>query len=142
MESNIEFYTEDTTLPQLDLHLVAQWLNDIIEAKLKSCGSLSIVFCSDDYLLKVNQQYLNHDFYTDIITFNYSSKRVISGDLFISLDTVASNAKIYQVNFSQELVRVIFHGVLHLLGWNDHSETEKLEMRQMENFWLQKFAVE
>jgi rRNA maturation RNase YbeY len=67
---------------------------------------------------------------------------VISGDLFISLDTVSSNAKIYQVNFTQELVRVIFHGVLHLLGWDDDTESEKLEMRQMENFWLQKFSVE
>jgi rRNA maturation RNase YbeY len=142
MESNIEFYTEDTILPQLDFPTISNWLNEIIEAKLKSCGSLSIVFCSDDYLLNVNQQYLNHDYYTDIITFNYSSKRVISGDLFISTDTVRSNAQIFEVSFSQELVRVIFHGVLHLLGWEDQSDLEKDEMRRLENFWLQKFSVE
>lgn len=142
MESNIEFYTEDTQLPQLDFPVVSSWINEIIEAKLMSCGSLSIVFCSDEYLLKVNQQYLNHDYYTDIITFNYSSKRVISGDLFISSDTVMSNSKIFNVNFSQELIRVIFHGVLHLLGWEDFSDNEKIIMRQLEDFWLQKFSVE
>ncbi len=141
MVSNIEYFSEDISLPQLDFPLVSKWLNDIVEAELKSCGSLSIVFCSDEYLLKINQQYLNHDYYTDIITFNYSSKRVISGDLFISLDTVLSNANFFSVNFIQELVRVIFHGVLHLLGWNDHSEFEKLEMRKLENFWLEKFSV-
>lgn len=142
MESNIEFYTEDTSLPPLDFPLISGWLNDIIEAQLKSCGSLSIVFCSDAYLLKINQQYLNHDYFTDIITFNYSSKRVISGDLFISLDTVQSNAQIFKVSFSQELVRVIFHGVLHLLDFDDYTEEDRMEMRRLENFWLQKFSVE
>ena len=142
MKSNIEFFSEDTSLPQLDFPIISKWLNEIIEAKLKSCGSLSIVFCSDEYLLNINQQYLNHDYYTDIITFNYSSKRVISGDLFISIDTVLSNSEVFNVNFSQELVRVIFHGVLHLLGWEDHSEAEKVEMRNLEHYWLKKFSVE
>lgn len=142
MESNVEFYTEDTNLPPLDFRLVSKWLVEIIEAKLMSCGSLSLVFCSDEYLLKINQQYLNHNYYTDIITFNYSSKRVISGDLFISTDTVYSNSSIFNVSYSHEMVRVIFHGVLHLLGWDDQLETEKLEMRNLENFWLQKFSVE
>jgi probable rRNA maturation factor len=98
MQSNIDFYNEDTSLPLLDFPLVSKWLMDIIEAKLLSCGSLSVVFCSDEYLLKVNQQYLNHDYYTDIITFNYSSRRIISGDLFISTDTVLSNAQFFNVN--------------------------------------------
>lgn len=142
MESNIEFFYEDTGLPQLDFPLVSKWIVEIIEDKLMSCGPLSIIFCSDDYLLNINQQYLNHDYHTDIITFNYSSRRIISGDLFISTDTVRTNADIFKVSFTQELVRVIFHGILHLLGWDDHSEGEKLEMRNMENFWLHKFSLQ
>jgi rRNA maturation RNase YbeY len=142
MESNIEFFNEDTGLSQLDFPLVSKWIVEIIEDKLMSCGPLSIIFCSDDYLLNINQQYLNHDYHTDIITFNYSSRRIISGDLFISTDTVRTNADIFKVSFTQELVRVIFHGILHLLGWDDHSEGEKLEMRNMENFWLHKFSLQ
>ncbi|GAO31292.1 rRNA maturation RNase YbeY [Geofilum rubicundum] len=142
MESNIEFFNEDTGLPQIDFPLVSKWIVEIIEDKLMSCGPLSIIFCSDDYLLNINQQYLNHDYHTDIITFNYSSRRIISGDLFISTDTVRTNADIFKVSFTQELVRVIFHGILHLLGWDDHSEGEKLEMRNMENFWLHKFSLQ
>jgi probable rRNA maturation factor len=142
MDSSIEYFSEDTTLPQLNYPLVSKWLLEIIEAKLMGCGSLSVIFCSDKYLLKINQQYLNHDYHTDIITFNYSSKRIISGDLFISTDTVKSNAHFFNVGFSQELTRVIFHGVLHLLGWNDHLDSEKVEMRRLEDFWLQKFNVQ
>jgi len=141
MKSDIEFYTQDVDFPELDFSCISNWLSFIIGAKNMSCGHLSIIFCSDEYLLKVNREYLNHDYYTDIISFDYCTPKSVSGDLFISVDTVKLNSNIFDVDFTHELTRVIFHGVLHLLGWDDHSEGDKLQMRSLENFWLHYFSV-
>ena len=99
-------------------------------------GTISIIFCSDNYLLEVNKQYLNHNYFTDIITFNNVEDSVISGDLFISLDRVKENAETFHSKFVVELYRVVFHGILHLIGYNDKTETEKKLMRQKEDFYL------
>jgi rRNA maturation RNase YbeY len=102
----------------------------------KIAGDISIVFCSDDYLKVINLKYLNHDYYTDVITFDYSENNRISGDLFISIDRVNENAGLNNINFIQELYRVIIHGVLHLCGYNDKTVKEKKEIREKEDFFL------
>ncbi|MDX1348753.1 MAG: rRNA maturation RNase YbeY [Putridiphycobacter sp.] len=114
------------------------WLTDIAKNCDKSIGELCYIFCSDEYLLKINKEYLNHDYYTDIITFNYNQGEVISGDIFISIDTVRSNAREYaQGNEQIELFRVMAHGMLHLCGYNDKTDSEQLEMTKMEDWALE-----
>lgn len=121
---------------------VRSWLGQIIESKNKSVGEISIVMCSDERLWEVNRKYLNHDFYTDIITFDYSEGGEISGDLMISYDRVKENAKEEKVTVQQELRRVMAHGVLHLLGFKDKSGEEAAEMRSQEDAALDLFHVE
>ena len=104
----------------------------------KEEGEISLVFCTDEELLQVNKAHLNHDFYTDIITFDYCEGNTISGDLFISTERVAANATEFGVEFEEELARVVFHGLLHLSGYNDKSEEEKAIMRSKENHYLNK----
>ena len=100
-------------------------------------GDLSIVFCSDPYILDVNMKYLQHDYFTDIITFDYCDGRILSGDLFISIDTVRANAVEYGAGFEEELNRVMVHGLLHLIGYDDHTEDQKKEMREKEDYYLE-----
>ena len=95
-----------------------------------------MIFCSDEYLLDVNRKYLNHDYYTDIITFDYCEGPVLSGDLFISVDSVRENASVYGTEFADELNRVIVHGLLHLMGYDDHTEDDIATMRAKENYYL------
>ena len=95
-----------------------------------------MIFCSDEYLLDVNRKYLNHDYYTDIITFDYCEGPVLSGDLFISVDSVRENASFYGTEFADELNRVIVHGLLHLIGYDDHAEADIATMRAKENYYL------
>ena len=97
---------------------------------------LSIIFCSDEYLIDINKRHLNHDYYTDIITFNYNIEKNLNGDLFISVDRVKDNASAFNENFNMELFRVIIHGILHLCGFNDKTTKEQKEMRQKENHYL------
>lgn len=111
---------------------VKKWIKNIVESNGKSVGDIGYLFCDDEYLLQVNQQYLNHDTLTDIITFDYARGQLLSGDILISVDRVGENAQIFQVPFEQELHRVIIHGVLHLLGQGDKSEEEAAEMRRRE----------
>jgi rRNA maturation RNase YbeY len=133
----ISFFNEDVDLPEMDYEVIDNWLRDVIASSSKTTGNLSIIFCSDEYLIGINKQFLDHDYFTDIITFNYSSKKVISGDLFISVDTVNSNSLLFNSNL--ELLRVIVHGVLHLLGFDDKLDQDKILMRNSEDFWLEKF---
>ncbi len=99
-------------------------------------GHLSFVFCTDDYLLEVNKKFLNHDYYTDIITFDYNESNRVSGDFIISLDRVKENALTHQCTFQLELFRVIIHGVLHLLGFSDKTKIQKKKMRDLEDLYL------
>jgi len=110
------------------------WLRAIAGREGRRIGDLSVVFCSDPYLLSVNRQYLGHDYYTDIITFDYCEGDVLSGDLLISIDTVRANAAEYgAASFEEELSRVIAHGLLHLIGYDDHTPEDQAMMRQKEN---------
>ena len=97
---------------------------------------LNFIFCSDNYILKMNKKYLNHDYFTDVITFNYNEDKILNGDIFISKDTVLYNSEKFNVPFENELNRVMIHGVLHLIGYNDKNESEKTEMKSKENQYL------
>lgn len=112
---------------------IKRWIKQVVENYGYKLGEVSYVFCSDERILEVNKQYLSHDFYTDIITFDYVERERVSGDIFISIDRVEENAQDFNVSFQQELLRVIIHGVLHLLGFEDHSQEEQQLMRQKEN---------
>lgn len=113
------------------------WIEQVVRNADKRVGEIGYVFCSDDHLFTVNRQFLNHDTYTDIITFDYVSGDMVSGDIIISVDRVRENAKQMNLPFSEELHRVMIHGVLHLLGQGDKSERESKEMRAKENVALQ-----
>lgn len=109
-----------------------QWVAEVVKRRGKSVGNINYLFCDDEYLLEVNRRYLNHDTYTDIITFDYVAGGLVSGDIMISTERVGENAVKFGVSFGQELHRVIIHGVLHLLGQGDKSEAEAREMRRQE----------
>lgn len=113
-------------------------IENILFNENKKEGDLSFIFCSDNYLLKMNNEYLQHDYYTDIITFDYTETDIISGDIFISIDRIKENALKYNTTFENELQRVMIHGVLHLVGYNDKNEKEQKEMTEKENQYLQK----
>ena len=113
-------------------------LEALINEEEKELGEIVYVFCTDNYLLKKNIQYLNHDYLTDVITFDYSKKEIISGDILISTQRVEENAKIYNVDFFSELQRVMIHGLLHLLGYKDKTELDKKVMREKEDYYLEK----
>ena len=117
--------------------LIKQWVKTVVENKGKKLGEVSYILCDDDYLLEVNRQYLKHDYYTDIITFDYTENDRIGGDLFISIDRVRDNATALQVSEHEELMRVMIHGVLHLLGLKDKSEEEAKHMRKAEEECLE-----
>jgi len=134
--NNIFFHTEDIPFELDDEKTVAHWLELLVESQQNEVGELNYIFCSDDYLLKMNQEHLNHDYYTDIITFDYCENKIISGDLFISIDRVNDNAKTFGKTQKNELERVIAHGLLHLLGFKDKSPEEIAEMRRMEELAL------
>ena len=133
---SIEFFNEDIFRPEIDFRMCKKWIDNVVKKEKYVVSDISIIFCSDAYLLQINQQYLNHNYYTDIVTFDYSEKGKISGDLFISIDTVESNSKKFSTNFMNELHRVIIHGILHLLGYNDKSEDETVIMRKKEDQYL------
>lgn len=116
---------------------IKNWIKYIIEKEFnKSVGDITFYFTDDTEIIRINKKYLDHNYFTDIITFNYCTESSISGDIVISLDTVKSNAKDYKVTFENELHRVIIHGILHLLGFNDSTESERRRMRYKENWAL------
>ncbi len=117
------------------------WIEKVIASEGKELGELSYIFCNDDYLLEINQQYLDHDTLTDIISFDYTEGNIVSGDVFISIERVQENAKDFKVSFEEELKRVIIHGVLHYCGYKDKSESEELLMRSKEEEKIKMFHV-
>ena len=128
----IRFLVQDIDFELSEPQNVKKWIAEVVSRAGESVGNISYLFCSDEYLIDVNRQYLNHDTYTDIITFDYVAGGLISGDILISIDRVGENAQKFRVPFEQELHRVIIHGVLHLLGQGDKSDTEAAEMRRKE----------
>lgn len=129
----VDINYEETDDLELSVEKIESWIKEICKNEDKKLDELSLVFCSDNYLLEINQQHLNHDFFTDIVTFDYCVDDLISGDLFISVDRVFENSAIYDVSFFHELHRVIIHGVLHLCGYKDKSEGDELIMRKKED---------
>ena len=131
-------YIENNKLSNTeDLNL---WLISVIKEEGMLIGELVYVFCNDEYLLKKNIQFLNHNTLTDVITFDYSDDKIISGDILISTERVVENAKIFKVNYLTELHRVMVHGLLHLLGYKDKIEKDANTMRKKENYYLNKFT--
>lgn len=133
----VSYYTQDTNFNFKGRLLNNRWLKMVAESELKRLGDISIIFCSDNYILDVNMKYLQHDYFTDIITFDYCEGDRLSGDLFISVDSVRENATFYGTEFENELNRVIVHGLLHLIGYDDHTEEDQKTMRAKENYYLQ-----
>jgi len=130
----IAYYAEDIQLPAIKKKAVSGWIKAVAETYGKKTGDISYIFCSDEKILEVNRQYLQHDYYTDIITFDYCEGNRLSGDLFISLDTVRTNAEQFaDNNYERELYRVIIHGILHLCGINDKGPGEREIMEEAEN---------
>ena len=132
----IRYFSEDIKFEFQGKLANNRWLRFVAEAEAKRIGDVNIIFCSDPYILDVNINYLGHDYYTDIITFDYVEGDVLSGDLFISIDSVRENASFYGAEFSTELRRVIVHGLLHLIGYDDHTPEEQKEMRSKEDYYL------
>lgn len=132
----ISYYSEDTNFVLKSKLLNNKWLKLVAESEIRRIGDISIIFCSDNYILDVNQKYLQHDYFTDIITFDYCEGDRLSGDLFISIDSVKENAQEYGVEFDDELNRVMVHGILHLIGYDDHTEEDITVMRKKENYYL------
>ena len=117
------------------------WLKMVAGSEMRRLGAVNIIFCSDNYILDVNMKYLQHDYFTDIITFDYCEKDMLSGDLFISIDSVRENARTYGTTFENELDRVMVHGLLHLIGYDDHTPEQTAEMRRKENYYLEMKAA-
>jgi rRNA maturation RNase YbeY len=131
----IQFHSEtDFTLEKEKLY--SKWISNALIDMKKEEGDINYVFCDDAYLLNLNQTYLNHDTLTDIISFDYSNYDVISGDIFISIERVRENAIDFKVAFKNELQRVLIHGILHFVGYNDKTNEEKEEMRNAENHYI------
>ena len=132
--NNESEYTVDFDLSNID-RLIKISLRD----HKRLLGDISYIFCNDKYLLGINREFLQHDYLTDIITFNYCEGRKVSGDIFISLERVSENSISFDCSYIEETIRVVMHGILHLLGYNDHTEDEKSQMREMENYYITKY---
>ena len=134
----IYYHNEDVKLDIKNKLKIRQWINSVVTSEGKKLGDVNYIFCSDEYILKVNQEALDHDYYTDIITFDYCEGAVVSGDLFISIDRVKDNATHLKESLNRELSRVMIHGILHLCGYGDKSDTEEKLMREKENYNINK----
>ena len=129
----ITYHNDEVSFPALKKRETSKWIKEVIASFEKKAGDIAYIFCSDEEILEINNQYLQHDYYTDIITFDYTEGDLVSGDIFISLDTVQSNSEKFATSFDDELNRIIVHGVLHLCGINDKSPEERENMTKNEN---------
>jgi len=136
----IRFTTDDIEMPALDERKIGKWIRSVAAEYGFSVGNINYIFCSDERELEVNRQFLGHDYYTDVITFDYSTPTTLNGDIFISLDTVRSNAEMVSTTFDHELLRILIHGVLHLTGQGDKTPETKVQMTQKEESALAKWV--
>ena len=136
----IKFIAEDIEMPALDERKVSRWIRAVAADYGFSVGNIHYIFCSDERELAVNREFLGHDYYTDVITFDYSTASTLNGDIFISLDTVRSNAEMVGTSFEHELHRIIIHGVLHLTGQGDKTPETKVQMTEKEELSLAKLG--
>ena len=139
--NDIQWLTDGVPMPDIDRDRLQKWIGEVARRHDRIVGPLTYIFCDDEKILEVNRQFLQHDYYTDIITFDYTRGRRISGDMFISLDTVATNADKVGAYYSTELLRVIIHGVLHLCGINDKGPGEREIMEAHENDALSLISI-
>ncbi|NAW51568.1 rRNA maturation RNase YbeY [Elizabethkingia argentiflava] len=134
----IHYFYENIS-PISDEEKRAKWIEDLILNEGKKIGSINYILCDDEYLLQINKEYLNHDYYTDIISFNYCKGKNISGDIFVSLQRILDNSSLLKTKQEDELNRVLAHGVLHLCGYNDKTEEEQRIMRNKEDYYIGKY---
>ncbi|MDF1572207.1 MAG: rRNA maturation RNase YbeY [Bacteroidales bacterium] len=135
------FHSETTDFSLEKQHLLQKWIQTILSEHNKQVGNLNIIFTSNDYLLEINRKYLNHNYFTDVISFDDSDGNVISGDIFVSIDQVKINSMFHNVGFINELCRVMIHGVLHLVGFNDANAAQQQVMRELEDHALNVLEV-
>ncbi len=136
-QGHIDFFFLNTSVPGFSEERAREWMLDVIQKEGGEAGSITVIFCDDDYLLYLNKTYLKHDTLTDIISFDYSAELGgLSGDLFISVPSVTENAAIHNVSIEAEIHRVLVHGVLHLLGYDDKEDKARSHMRETENYYL------
>ena len=134
----IRFFTKHDSFKPSHKRKYYHWLRRVFDQEEKQFDQISVIFCSDDYLADLNQKYLNHDTLTDVITFPYHDNP-ISGDVFISIDRIKENARIYKTRFEDELKRVIVHGVLHLCGYDDKTKKQKEKLRRLESYYIEQY---
>ncbi|MDB9989865.1 rRNA maturation RNase YbeY [Flavobacteriales bacterium] len=132
---SIFFHSENVSF-SINEKMVVKWLKKSVNSLGFTIGELSFIFCSDEYIKKINIKYLTHHFFTDVITFDYSKEKLLFGDVYISIERVKENSKTYKTSFNEEMFRVIIHGVLHLCGFDDKTKEEKSLMRSKENDFL------
>ncbi|HZL11112.1 MAG TPA: rRNA maturation RNase YbeY [Prolixibacteraceae bacterium] len=133
---SVMYFSEDVPFPQLKKRRTSNWIKEVIISEEKRVGDISFIFCSDNYLLEVNKKYLDHDYFTDIITFDYVEDGQINGDIFISIDRVTENSKDFNTTLDNELHRILVHGILHLLGYKDKIDKDKIIMTEKEDYYL------
>ena len=135
----INFFTEQIQFNLKEKNKIRKWIKSSIENEDRKSGTINFIFTSDNYLLEINKKYLAHNYFTDIITFDYGENATINGDIYISIDTVKNNSNSFSVSFINELHRVIIHGILHLIEYDDKNDEEKEIMREKENYYLDRF---
>ncbi len=137
----IKFFTQDKNPPKFLRKQAKLWITNCIQERGYSLGEINYIFCSDEHLLEINKQYLNHNYFTDIITFNYNEDKIVNSDIYISIDRVKDNAKIFNQTTKHEFYRVLIHGILHLTGQNDKTKIEEKQMHKLEDLCLSKVVV-
>jgi rRNA maturation RNase YbeY len=138
----ILYDTVDIYFPKIKRRNIKRWIQSVANHYQKRVGDITYIFCSDNEILRINKIYLHHNYYTDIITFDYSQDEIISGDLFVSLETVKSNAEKFCTDYYEELHRVMIHGILHLCGLNDKTDEDKKQMKNKENEALRMYDIQ
>lgn len=135
----IQYVAEGVNMPAFKKREINRWITEVAASYARKVGEIVYIFCSNEKMLELNKQYLNHDDYTDVISFDYSEKEIISGDIFVGVETVKSNSEKFGVSFEEELMRILIHGILHLCGQDDKTPELRLEMTEKENQALSRF---